>query len=184
MTTSSRSDLPCSSPHQSLASQPQVARSTDENLCEVLNSAQNKSRIMNSRATYRQRTPDDYLALLDTKIRASFSDDQLDSIRMLLASTIPKPSPKLVDLRFEIDLLLSRFYVVLFVGKDRRKKRRSPLHPILTRIGNVAIAIAILVGINLLISLGLFMFFYLVKSALNIDLFHETHLADQLERFR
>lgn len=137
-----------------------------------------------NRHRYRQPTPDDYLALLDEETRTSFSTHQLDSIRMVLASAIPKPSPKLVDLRFDIDLLLARFYVVLFVGKDRRTKRRSPLPPVLIRIGNVAIAIAIVVGINLLSSMGLFLFLYLVKSALSIDLFPGIHLAEQLKRFR
>ena len=136
-----------------------------------------------NRLLYRQRTPDDYLALLDEDTRTSFSTHQLDSVRMLLASAISKPSPKLVDLRLDIDLLLSRFYVVLFVGKDRRYKRHSLLPPLVTRIGNIAIAIAILMGINLLISVGLCLFLYLVKSALNIDLFQGAHLAEQLNRF-
>ena len=133
---------------------------------------------------YRQRTPEDYLALLDDEARASFSDDQLSSICMLLRFAIPKPSPKLVDLRFEIDLLISRFYVVVFVGKDRRRQRRGPVPRRLTRIGNIIIAIAILVGINLLFSVCLFIFLYLVKSALSIDLFQGTHLVDQINRFR
>ena len=140
--------------------------------------------VAKNRQAYQQRTPEQYLALLDENTRTSFSDQQLDSVRMLLASAIPKPSPKLLDLRFEVDLLISRFYVVLFVGKDRRSKRRSPLPPLLIRIGNVAIAIAILVGINLLTSVGLFVFLYLIKSALNIDLFQGAHLADQLNRLR
>ncbi|WP_287281264.1 hypothetical protein [Okeania sp. SIO2G5] len=116
--------------------------------------------------------------------RSSFSKDQLDCIRSLLRSAIPQPSPKLVDLRFDIDLLLSRFYVVLFVGKDRRRQRRSPVPRLLTRIGNVTIAIVLLIGINLLFSVCLFIFLYLVKSALSIDLFKGTHLIDQINRFR
>ena len=137
-----------------------------------------------TRRPYRQRTPDDYLDLLDDETRTSFSEDQLDCIRTLLRSAIPQPSPKLVDLRFDIDLLISRFYVVLFVGKDRRRQRRSPVPRLLTRIGNVAIAIALLIGINLLFSVCLFIFLYLVKSALSIDLFQGSHLVDQVNRFR
>lgn len=140
--------------------------------------------VEKKRSKDKSRTPDDLLELLDQEMRSSFSANQLDSVRMLLASALPKPSPKLVDIRFEIDLLISRFYVVLFVGKDRRVKRRSPLPPLLNRLSNIAIAIVILVGINLLISVGLFIFLYLVKSALNINLFPGDHLADQLNRFR
>lgn len=133
---------------------------------------------------HRKRTPDDYLSLLDEDTKATFSAEQLDSIRMLLRSAIPKPSPKLIDLRVEIDLILSRFYVVLFVGKDRRQQQRSPIPRTLTRMGNIITAIAILVGINLLFSVCLFIFMYLVKSALSIDLIQGAHLADQINRFR
>lgn len=140
--------------------------------------------LSQTKRPYGQRTPDDYLALLDEEDRASFSESQLDCIRTLLRSAIPQPSPKIVDLRFDIDLLLSRFYVVLFVGKDRRRQRRSPVPRLLTRIGNVIIAIALLIGINLLFSVCLFIFLYLVKSALSIDLFQGSHLIDQVNRFR
>ena len=129
-------------------------------------------------------TPEDYLTLLSANDRAEFTEEQLDRIRMLLASAIPQPSPKLVDLRFDIDLLMSRFYIVLFVGKDRRQKRRSHLPPFLTHIGNLAVATALLLSINILISICLFILLYLVKSALNIDIIPGAHLAEHLQRFQ
>ncbi|MEB3210803.1 MAG: hypothetical protein VKL39_05590, partial [Leptolyngbyaceae bacterium] len=94
----------------------------------------------------------------------------------------PKPSPKLVDLRFGIDLLVSRFYVVVFVGKDRRQRRRDYVPSPLARIGNVIVAIALLIGINVLISLGIFLLAYLAKSAIGINLFPDSHLSDQIQR--
>lgn len=133
--------------------------------------------------SHRQRTPDDYIDLLTPETLATFSDSQLDHVRMLLASAIPKPAPKLIDLRFEIDLLISRFYIVLFVGKDRRKKQRSQLPPLLARISNVAIATLILIGVNVLITVCLLMFLYLVKSAFSIDLIQGAHLQDHINQF-
>lgn len=133
--------------------------------------------------TYRQRTPDDYIELLKPETLASFSDSQLDHIRMLLASAIPKPAPKLLDLRVEIDLLISRFYIVLFVGKDRRKQQRSPLPPLLARISNVALAILILISVNVLFTGCLLMFLYLLKSAASIDLIQGAHLQDHINQF-
>ena len=142
-------------------------------------SAQNET-IHQSR--YLTRTPDYYLQIIPSDQLASFSPEQLHIVRSLLASAIPEPAPKIVDLRFGVDLLISRFYIVLFVGKDRRGRQRFYLPKLVTKWGNIMAAILLLVGVNLIISLVIFMFAYLTKSALGIDL-TPGHLADQIERF-
>jgi hypothetical protein len=71
---------------------------------------------------------------------------------------------------------------VLFVGKDRRKQQRQYWTEQVARWGNTIAAIVLLIGINLVISLIIFMFAYLVKSALGVDL-TPGHLADQVDRF-
>ena len=83
---------------------------------------------------------------------------------------MPKPSAKLVDLRFVIDLIVSRFYVVLFIGKDRRAKQRRYIPRALTKIGNTIAIIIILLGANLTISAFIVLLGYLLKSAIGIDL--------------
>lgn len=128
---------------------------------------------------YSQKTAGDYLRTIDPQILAEFSDQQLEAVRTVLDQAIPKPSPKLVDLRFVIDLIFSRFYVVIFVGKDHRKKQRSYAVSWITKIGNVVTAIVLLIGLNLVITAFLFMGMYLIKSAIGIDLFPD-HLFDRI----
>jgi len=130
---------------------------------------------------YIARTPEYYLQRLEPSVLGSFSPSQQQVIYDLLTSAIPRPAPKLVDLRFGVDLIFSQFYVVLFVGKDRRRQKRQYLPERVARWGNAIAAILLLMGLNLGITLILFMFAYLVKSAMGIDL-TPGHLADQLNR--
>lgn len=132
---------------------------------------------------YRLRTPDDYLQGMDADILHSLNPRQREAIERVLLDAIPKPSPKIVDLRFTVDLILSRFYIVLFVGKERRRGSRSYLPQRATRVGNAVAAIVLLVSLNLLITSILFLFLYLLKSALGIDLFAGEHLIDKLNQF-
>jgi hypothetical protein len=128
---------------------------------------------------YSVRTADYYLERMEGKIYSSFSSEQLTSIRAALESAIPKSSHKIVDLRLNIDLIISRFYIVLFVGKDRRKQRRMYRASGFTKIANIVASLLLLIGINLTISLLIFLVAYLLKSALGINLF-AGHLSDYL----
>ena len=130
---------------------------------------------------YGKRTVEDFLASIDPAIASQFSDEQWTEIRKLVKQAIPRPAPKIVDLRFSVDLILSRFYIVLFVGKDRRKKpRKHRLSNRTTRIGNFVAATILLIGINLTISVTLAIGAYLLKSVMNINLF-PGHLPDILK---
>lgn len=95
-----------------------------------------------------------------------------------LSNDYSQPSPKIVDLRFTVNLLFSRFYIVLFVGKDRRKQSRSYPVSRWTRLANIVAATILLLGLNVTITGSLFIAGYLVKSALGIDIFPHTHLRD------
>ncbi|MDY6936883.1 MAG: hypothetical protein SWY16_04380 [Cyanobacteriota bacterium] len=133
---------------------------------------------------YADRTPEDYINGIDPEIRSSLNEEQLAEIRRAIDSAIPKPAPKIVDLRFVVDLVLTRFYVVLLVGKDRRKKPRKYVPNQMAKVGNTLAAIVLLVGLNLTISAFLFFGAYLVKSAFGIDLFpgnlrHQVQKIDQ-----
>lgn len=99
------------------------------------------------------------------------------------ASVRKKSRSKLIDIRFVIDLLFSRFYVVLMVGKDVRKgQRRYPITRA-TKAGNMIAAFFLIVAMNLLISAILLLGLYLLKSALSIDLL-PGHFSDQLETLK
>jgi len=129
---------------------------------------------------YLSRSPDYYLDQLPPQIRDTLTPDQFAAFRALLDEAIPKPSPKIVDLRFAVDMLISRFYVVLFVGKDRRRQPRKYISKRLTRIGNIIAVIILLIAANLTIS-GLLIFsVYLLKSALNINVL-PGHLPELLK---
>ena len=132
---------------------------------------------------YADRTAEDYIDRMDPQIRSSFNSHQLEAIRGAIDSAIPKPAPKIVDLRFVVDLVLTRFYVVLLVGKDRRKKARKYVPDKMARAGNTIAALVLLVGLNLTISAFLFFGAYLVKSAFGIDLFpgNLRHKIEQLD---
>lgn len=114
--------------------------------------------------------PDAYLAQLHPEIQAGLTPQQRADIERVIALAIPKPAPKLVDLRFTIDLMVSRYFVVLMVGKDRRRAQRDVPVSRLTQFGNWVVAVALLLGFNLALSTSILMLAYLVKSALGINL--------------
>ncbi|MEQ8540275.1 MAG: hypothetical protein RIB93_22820 [Coleofasciculus sp. D1-CHI-01] len=128
---------------------------------------------------YADRTPQYYIDKMEPELRASFTTQQLQAIFNVLDEAIPKPSPKIVDLRFLVDLIVTRFYVVLLVGKDRRRKPRRYIPKGVAKVGNVIAAIILLLGVNLLLSASLFLFAYLLKSLVGIDFFSgDRHLPD------
>lgn len=129
---------------------------------------------------YASRTPNYYLAKLASPIRESLTPKQLEAFRQILTEVMPKPSAKLVDLRFVIDLIVSRFYIVLFIGKDRRKKQRQYIPYAITQVGNAVAIIIILLGANLTLSAFILLAAYLVKSAIGIDLF-TGHFPDTVK---
>ena len=129
---------------------------------------------------YRTRTPEYYLQQIEPNILASFNTEQLQVIINILTQAIPQASPKIVDFRFNIDLIFSRFYLVLFVGKDRRKRKRQYIPERLARIGNAIAVVMLLLGANLVISGVILLFAYLLKSAVGIDFF-PGHISDSVK---
>ncbi len=131
---------------------------------------------------YHAKTPEHYIQQIEPDILSSFTPEQLHEVRTILNYAIPKHSPKIVDLRFDVDLIFSRFYVVLLVGKEHRKfKRRYVTHG-LTKVGNFVAAIILLITLNLMISIFIGLFFYLIKSAIGIDFFPHSHLIDKINQ--
>ncbi len=129
-----------------------------------------------------RRTPESFLQQLDPELLASYTPAQLQAIKDLLEKAIPKPAPKLVNLRFEIDLLFESFYFVLFVGKNRRQQRRRYPVSWIERWGNTLVVIMVLLGLNLTISFSVLLMAYLVKSFVGIDFFPNEHLGDVIRR--
>jgi hypothetical protein len=114
---------------------------------------------------------------IDRETYADSTDPSAESMPMPSAQ---QPRPKLIDIRFSVDLVVTRFYVVLMVGKDRRDQRRSHAVKGLTKFGNTIAAILLLLGANLTISAFIVLSFYLIKSMLGVNLM-PGHLTEYLK---
>ncbi|NJR67550.1 MAG: hypothetical protein HC771_01945 [Synechococcales cyanobacterium CRU_2_2] len=125
------------------------------------------------------RSPEDYLDQLSADTRAALNADQLAEVQRVIALALPNPAPKVLDVRFGINVLFARYFVVFFLGKERRKNARDRKLSWLERLGNGAIAVLLLLSMNLFVSLSLVILLYLIKSAVGIDLFDDKHLSDQ-----
>ncbi len=134
------------------------------------------------RPQYRERTPADYLDTLPLELRSSFSEPQLAAVQHLLAAAIPKSSPKLVDLRFWVDFLAYRYYVVFFVGKDRRHRERPEPVPPMVRKGNAVTALLLIIGLNVLISLLILLIVFVIKSVIGYSLLPHSDLSEPIHR--
>lgn len=134
-----------------------------------------------SSSDYKTKPPSYYLEKIDPYILESFTPKQIQAITDILNQAIPKPSPKIVDLKFIADLIFSRFYIVLLVGKDIRKKQRQYESGGISKIGNLVAVVILLLGTNLVISALILLFAYLFKSAAGIDFF-PGHISETLKK--
>lgn len=123
-----------------------------------------------SSAPPKERNAASILEYMMPQVRDSLNDHQLIEVERLIGLALPKPTPKLVDLRVEIDLLINRFYIVFLVGKDRRQGTRHYQVSRFTQIGNWLTGILLLAGFNIAITITILLFAYLMKSALGINL--------------
>jgi hypothetical protein len=106
---------------------------------------------------------------IDRENNAELTDESGDSMQVPIQNPPPQ-RPKLIDIRFAVDLVFTRFYIVLMVGKDRRDRRRTHSVQGLTKVGNTIAAVLLLLSVNLTISAFLVLSFYLIKSMLGINL--------------
>lgn len=96
---------------------------------------------------------EDFFRDMSPVLARSFTDEQLREIKMQFGAR--ERGAHTVDLRFSIPLL--RNYVVLLIGRERRTRRRRMKdrknYPLAT-LGNLAIAIVLLVLIAIPLSMG------------------------------
>lgn len=124
-----------------------------------------------------RRSPEAMLQQLSPELRTALSPSQLAELHSLLAQALPQPQPKILDIRFGINLLFDRYYLVLFMGKDQRRRSRQSR---LSRLSHWLTAALLLLSLNVFVSLTLGMALYLLKSAAGIDLF-PGHLSDRIQ---
>jgi hypothetical protein len=118
----------------------------------------------------------------DLSVLQGLTPEQWIALEKFVLERRTKTHPKLIDIRFVVDVIFSRFYVVLMVGKDRRDRTRNNPVTRLTRIGNTVAAILLLLGANLVISMVILLTLYLTKSVLGFDLM-PGHISQQIEHW-
>ncbi len=123
-----------------------------------------------------------YLERIPASVKQSWGTDQHQAVEEAFRLVMPKPSPKIVDLRITLNLLFSKFYIVLLMGKEKRSNKRKYVPQGFSRIGNWIAGFTILITINLAISLVIFMAMYYLKCSLGINIFEKDHLIDKVHQ--
>jgi hypothetical protein len=123
-----------------------------------------------------------YLERVPEVIKNSWSVEYRKEVEDIIKFVIPKPSPKIIDIRISINLFFSKFYIVLLLGPDQRAQARKHNPKGFSRIGNWIAGILILIVLNLAISLIIFMIAYYIKCSLGINLFKDEHLIDKINQ--
>ncbi len=128
---------------------------------------------------FNSRDTEYYMHQIPLYVLEKLNEDEIDSIRSVIHTAVPKSTPKLIDLRFVVDLIIVRYFVVLMIGRDIRKQQRQ--YPVkgITKIANTIAAILLIIAMSLLISAVTILILYLIKSALGIDLF-KGHINEVL----
>jgi hypothetical protein len=88
---------------------------------------------------------------------------------------------KLVNFHLDINLLLGKFYLAVYIGKDRRTQKRKYIPRGVERVGNIIIALTLLMGFSTLLTIVVFLALYFIKSYIGINLFKNAHLIDFIE---
>jgi hypothetical protein len=136
---------------------------------------------MNQKRPKSSSFPDPNLdPIIDPEVLDSITPEQWTAIEKYVFNKKGKKQPKLVDIRFVIDLVLTRFYVVLLVGKDRRTQSRNYSLSKLIKLGNIVTALLLLLAANLMISACIVLVLYLTKSAFGYDFF-SGHINESLK---
>ncbi|MBT9312749.1 hypothetical protein [Leptothoe kymatousa] len=128
-----------------------------------------KSQPAREPGTRGARTADSLLTLVNPAVAQEFSGQQWQEMRRIVNLAMGKPSPKIVDLNFTVDLIISRFYFRLLVGEDTRHKNRRQ-QSTGSRIGNLIAAVGLIIALNVVVSVSVVVIGYLVKSAIGVDL--------------
>ncbi len=71
---------------------------------------------------YSLRDADYYIDRIPNAIIEKLSTEEHKNLKDVISSALPKSSPKLIDLRFVINLIFARYFFVLLIGKDRYKQ--------------------------------------------------------------
>jgi len=118
---------------------------------------------------YNDRDANYYMHQIPDQILDKLNEEEREGLKSVIQSAIPRPSPKIIDLRFIVDLIFLRYFVVLLIGRDMRKQQRQYQVDGITKVANIFMAIVLIIAMSLLISSVTILIVYLIKSSLGID---------------
>jgi hypothetical protein len=129
-----------------------------------------------------KRDAEYYFQNIDTEIRDSLTTKQEWEVKKALNNALGRPSQKIVDIRFTIPLLFSRFFFVLFIGRDIRRQKR--MHDLTgeVRTANAIFGAFILACMISFSAVTIFMLLYLAKCAFGINIFPDFSLSKHLKQ--
>lgn len=125
---------------------------------------------------YHLRDTDYYMKGISDNILDKLNDEEQEELRSVIYSAIPHSSPKLIDLRFTINLLFRSYFFVVLVGRDRYKKtlKSRTEHVkhsnLFMRIVDRIMAVLLITVIIVLASSFVLLIVYLIASTLGIKL--------------
>jgi hypothetical protein len=134
---------------------------------------------------YGLRDADYYMQRIPETIIKKLSNEEYADLKEVISFALPKPAPKLIDLRFVINLIVARYFFVVLIGRDRYKKWSAYQNIVLTHRNIVLthrtialrkfvhrfVAVLLLLVINLMVSLFVIMLTYLAARLMGFQPF-------------
>lgn len=113
---------------------------------------------------------------IDPQVLRTLNLVQLEAIRQAVSASAPRLRHP-VDVRFSLNLLVARYYVVLLGGRDRRSEVRNREMARLRKIRGNSLLLAIYLIATASLPIVL-LILYALKSLAGIDLVPDQHLWD------
>ena len=121
-----------------------------------------------------------FYSTINPDIEKTFSHEQRQEVKHAILRAVKIPSKKIVDYRTTF-WFIKRLYLVIFIGKDIRRKGRadSTITPTVVRY-----VIFMILTLFTLFVIMIFIFFilYLIKSFAGINIFENYHLSDFIRK--
>lgn len=116
---------------------------------------------------------------IDAEVRATFTPRQVHAIETAIRANKPYQKHPF-DLRGVLPLFFIRLYFVILVGRDRRQpvRQKEALRRQQAAWGSALMSLYVVLC---MLAPVVLMLFYLVKSALGINLIEGFHLSDMLD---
>ena len=119
-----------------------------------------------------------YILRMDPTIAGTFTPEQRNEILATLNSAMRRPAKKIVELRFTLPVFFSRYFFVVFVGRDRRHVSRTSVLGTSVRVANALFVLMMAMFITSFLIVVIFLILYFAKCALGIDIIKNWHLFD------